>query len=294
MPKTIRAGIADNQFGRFIGFVALAYALTWSCTVPFVYLFHDTPVDQIPPWFYVLTIGVFGPTLAALILNYRRGGALAVKELLARYGRWRVNPLCWVFALGYSLLIASAASFVEFGFVAWRGFSIAQLLAAAPLVALVALPFGPLPEELGWRGFATPLLLERYGILTTSLLVSLAWAFWHTPMLFFPGAAIPSVFDAGALSVFLYWLQLFAETIVMTWLLIWSRGSVLLAVLFHLGNNIAQDLIFQALDLDTAGVALRSYYYIHLALLLLGAGLVHVFGLLVNRSDSAASLIDNQ
>ena len=33
-------------------------------------------------------------------------------------------------------------------------------LAVAPLALVAALPFGPLPEELGWRGFAQPRLLD--------------------------------------------------------------------------------------------------------------------------------------
>ena len=59
------------------------------------------------------------------------------------------------------------------------------LLAAAPsvwlLIVLGALALGPLGEELGWRGFALPRLLDLMPALPAALLLGVVWWVWHLP-----------------------------------------------------------------------------------------------------------------
>lgn len=51
------------------------------------------------------------------------------------------------------------------------------------LISFVAIFFlgGPLPEEIGWRGFALPRLQSKFGPLKATLLLSVLWTFWHLP-----------------------------------------------------------------------------------------------------------------
>lgn len=42
--------------------------------------------------------------------------------------------------------------------------------------------FGPLGEELGWRGFVLSEMQKRFSPLKSSIIVGLAWGFWHTPL----------------------------------------------------------------------------------------------------------------
>jgi membrane protease YdiL (CAAX protease family) len=43
-------------------------------------------------------------------------------------------------------------------------------------------------EELGWRGFALPRLLTMYSPVVASIILGLAWSFWHVPLFFSPHA----------------------------------------------------------------------------------------------------------
>src|SRR3546814_5546144 len=60
-------------------------------------------------------------------------------------------------------------------------------LIALPAVLLAGHLFrdpGALGEELGWRGFALPRLLELMDARRASLLLGLVWAVWHLPAFF--------------------------------------------------------------------------------------------------------------
>ena len=96
------------------------------------------------------------------------------------FPRWRV-PLRWYLL---TLLLPPAATavsllLVDRGLGTLRQFNPGSALAGVPLVYALALPFGPLGEELGWRGFALPRLLARFGPVTATLLLGCAWTFWH-------------------------------------------------------------------------------------------------------------------
>jgi membrane protease YdiL (CAAX protease family) len=87
-------------------------------------------------------------------------------------------------------------------------------------------------EEIGWRGFALPCLQARYGPLKASLILGVIWGGWHLPLWWMAGnfhADIPFV---------LFMLQSLALTILMTWLYNHTRGSLLMAHLFHTAFNL--------------------------------------------------------
>lgn len=287
MNDGLNGGAPKRAFATFWVFAVLAYLLTWAFTIPFVYSYHNITNGEFKPWLFIFILGPFGPSFAALIMAYARGKGAAVKHLLARLAIWRVNPICYVFALGFNfLIVVGAVALSSLGVETLQRFSLAAFAVSAPLYALIALPFGPLPEELGWRGYATPLLLNKMGVLQTSFWISLAWTFWHVPMYWFPGAAIPSVFDVNALSISVYWAQIFAESLLMTLLFIWSRGSVLLAILFHLGFNSGENILFSSLEIDPDKSVVREIYYLQCALLLGSAFVFYAIDRVVRRSPS--------
>jgi membrane protease YdiL (CAAX protease family) len=81
---------------------------------------------------------------------------------------------------------------------------------------------GPLAEELGWRGFLLPRLLNKYSPLIASVIAGLVWAAWHIEVFFSPLPAL-ALFTAGAVAL----------SILMTVLFLHTRGSVLLAIVMH-------------------------------------------------------------
>ena len=119
---------------------------------------------------------------------------------------------------------------------------------AMPVACALALPFGPLGEELGWRGYALPRLLGRFGPLGATLIIGVMWTFWHVPMmLWMPGASIPDFMGLTTFSVAVYLGHITAISAVMTMIYLRTGGSVLMAVLAHLAFNTAGSVVFAGL-----------------------------------------------
>jgi len=193
-----------------VTYFVLAYALTWVLA----------PLLTIS-----LLLGVVGllmPAVAAIVVIALTEGKPGLKALLQRLRLWRVGLLWYAVALGLPVLLSagvvalsillSASAQVEFSPV-------------SPLTMIVfVLVVG---EEIGWRGYALPKLLQRYSAFAASLILGVLWGGWHLPTFFIPGApqaGIPFVafllFTTGA-------------SVLFTWLYLHTRGSLLLATLFH-------------------------------------------------------------
>ena len=208
-----------------ISFFVLAYALTW-----WIYpLLKFSPLLGFP--------GLFGPALAAMIMAAVTGGRSGLKALLSRTVRWRVGVQWYVVALGLPtvLSIATAALHYLFG-----GSAFAQLgrLSIFDFVVFVLV----VGEELGWRGYALPRLLERWSPLTSSLILGLLWGLWHLPTFLVPGT------PQYGLPLAAFILLTVEYSILLTWLYLHTRGSVLLATLCHGAINLSQGLFLGGIE----------------------------------------------
>lgn len=235
-----------------ITFVVLAYALTWAFSIPFVYCWRVVLEREFAPWLLLFLPAPFGPSFAALLLTWRWEGRDGLRRLLQPLSIWRVGLGPWAAALFLSALVVAAAVVASgAGGTVFSGFRL-RGLAMVPALWLLALPFGPLPEELGWRGWLLPRLQSRMTPFRASLVVGVVWTFWHLPMYWFPGAAIPSFLDLGVASVLLYLAQIVGEAVLFTALFNRSRGSVLLAIVFHTAFNTAENTVYELFAGPTA------------------------------------------
>jgi len=103
-----------------------------------------------------------------------------------------------------------------------------------PIMIASAFP-GSLAEELGWRGFALPSLQSRFGALFSSILIGLAWGLWHIPSMLY--------FEMNLMEIGLAVIGTIPLAILYTWLYNNTKGSLLLAVLFHLGQQLSLNLL---------------------------------------------------
>jgi membrane protease YdiL (CAAX protease family) len=97
-------------------------------------------------------------------------------------------------------------------------------------------------EELGWRGYALPLLLEQRSAVTSSLILGVLWGLWHLPTFLVPGT------PQYGLSLPAFVLLTVEYSILMTWVYLHTKGSVLIATLFHGAINLSQGLFLGGIE----------------------------------------------
>ena len=122
-----------------------------------------------------------GPSVAGLLVTGVVSGRAGYRELRSRLVRWRVGARWYALSLLFAPLLYLALllplSQLSAAFVPGILASDAN---ASMLVLGVAIALGAgLLEELGWTGFAVPMLRRRYGVLATGLVVGALWAAWH-------------------------------------------------------------------------------------------------------------------
>lgn len=172
----------------------------------------------------------FGPSIAGIIMLALFPVAGGLPGMMKRLFDIHKRPLALLGALAVALLAAVAPAliyiFVLEPTVEIPPLSLALAGAGLSWVAMRSLLGGGFGEELGWRGFSLPLLLDRMGPRTASLLLGVLWTAWHAPAFFQEGAP--------------WWLLALAQTImtvalsfVFTWFYLRTGGSLSVAILLH-------------------------------------------------------------
>ena len=223
-----------------LAFVVLSYAISWVVFLAYVVPnWGSLSTDAAMPY---IMIGQFGPSLAALVLTGRAEGRAGIKRLLRRLLILRFAPRWWLVAgwlIGITLLVTGIAVILltePDRLTTWLG-NMWQV-SLLPLVGLVGAIFGagPLGEELGWRGYLLPRILERRSPGMSSVILGLVWTFWHLPLFAIAewrnGLGLPLFFVLYPVSVIIISHGLFV---------LWknTRGSIFAAILAHATLNAA-------------------------------------------------------
>ena len=208
-----------------VTFFLLAFALTWVVWVP---RSAGVPVGAVgQAWTWI-------PAIAALLAADALRSETWVRAWCA--GVWAGDGMWWLYsgplcsrlrwrgpACFWGLLVGrSAAGAPQWGLPG---------VAASVLVGTV--PHGRSGRRACLAGFCSlPRLLSGHNALAASLILGVLWALWHLPLFWTVGATL---FQQP---LWLLLTDITAKSILFTWVFLHTRGSVLLAILFHASTNL--------------------------------------------------------
>lgn len=259
-------------------FILLNYAISWSFLYPCYQVILNAEEGTFPILALIGIPGGFGPSIAALIVVAINEGRTGVRVLLKQFGSFRVHWKWYLIVLLIPCLIyfLATVSTAMFGFELGEA-AYGEGLKLTFVYLLLALPFGPLMEELGWRGYMLPTLLKKYSVFKSSLILGFCWSLWHLASFTFPGAAIPAVFEVNVWTIVLYFLNITAETFIFSYVYLRTRGSLIMAILLHTAFNAASNIVLTIYPDVSEDVDQRMFLYaVHIILVMLAA--IGLFG----------------
>ena len=191
--------------------------------------------------------GGLGPLAVTLALLYRRHTPVYQRDFGYRAVDFRRIGIKW-----YAAVLLTVPALTALGALTDRllgGLGL-QMEAAERFVqqpwaffpfAVFTLVFGPLPEELAWRGYALDGLQVKRKALTASIVLGVAWTVWHLPLFFIQGSYQHSL-GLGTSQFWLYMMDKVPQSVLMTWIYNNNRRSTLAAILFHFMVNLVGEL----------------------------------------------------
>ena len=199
----------------FICFVVIAYVWTWI----FAALIDQNILFPL--------LALFGPAVAAIIVQKAMGRTSGLVELKNRF---RLSPAvlaCCVLAVLLPYVLLFPIWLLHNWWLGPIDFKLNQLSQLSLVVAVLIIG-----EEIGWRGFLLPYLLQRYSPVTSSLIVGIIWAVWHLPNFLMPG------YPHHGLPFSAFAFMTIAFSMLFTWLHLRTNGSLVVAVIFHAALNL--------------------------------------------------------
>ena len=209
-------------------FFIATFVLSWGVGILLV-SFPDRSAALFGPMGYtnpVFILIVYTPGIVGVVLVLLHSGIRGLGSFVRRLTLWRMSATWWlILVVGMPAVFYAGAvikgTAADFPFTPW--YAVLPALLPAFLI-------GPI-EELGWRGVALPLLQRRFAPLGASLILGSVAAVWHIPAFFMSGTKQ----SGWSLGPFL--LGVIAISVILTAMFNASRGSLLVAFVFHAQMN---------------------------------------------------------
>ena len=262
-------------------YFALALGWSWLFWIPVAVSGLDTSAG---PGVVLCIVRIFGPAVSAILLTCLASDKEAQREYWNRLiNIRRIRPGWYVtimlVAPVYSALAVLMAWIIK-GEIPPLDTAVGYVTHPLTIIpfAITRMLYGPLPEEMGWRGYALDRLQRRWSALASSLVLGVIWAIWHMPMFFMRGSLMSDVFPLWSTR---FWVAmgpgLLAGSVVMTWVYNNTRRSTLAAVLLHFMMNFTGEFLRLPGEI-------KNYQFVWLALIAVAVTMIYGPASLTGRS----------
>lgn len=181
-------------------------------------------------------IGAISPGLVAIALTAQTKGSEGVKSLINKISFQGTKVIWYFFALTFMAFIKGLAAFVFFFlYDDWPIFGTTPWYEM--MFAIAVSMWVQAGEEIGWRGYALPIMSKKFGLAGASILLGIVWASWHLPLFYLSAA------DTYNQSFPLYLMQVTGLSVIMAWLYWKVNGNLLHLMVFHAAINNTKDIV---------------------------------------------------
>jgi membrane protease YdiL (CAAX protease family) len=218
---------------RLSAFFALTFGIAWG--IPGLALLlsaltgaFEASLEEFSPLSY---LAIWSPAIAAFTVIGVTQGWAGIRAYARRLLHWRVGWVWWTAVLlGVPLMSLMASALMSAigqpGLVvptAWGAFLMSSLLKGTE---------GPF-EELGWRGYALPLLQRRFSGWQSAIVLGFVWALWHVPAFFVASVMTGALEGELAVVLLRFFVGTIATSIIMTAVYNGTGGSIPLVFIYH-------------------------------------------------------------
>lgn len=229
-----------KKLDHSVKFLIATFTLTYTSWISFmlVHYSYGIKVFDNSPFGLLMLLGLFSPSIMGLIFRLRYG-SLSSKTTNQRTLYYSI--LAFLLPVGLVLTDTLPPQLLR-AVIANRAlpewpelhFSLSLVVSAFAM----SIVFGGL-EELGWRAYLLPQLLQKYSLVKSTLILAFFWSIWHLPLFFLPGAA--QYQD----NFIIFSLSLLSLSCIMSFLWIKTQ-SLLIAIISHAAYNTMAALNFES------------------------------------------------
>jgi uncharacterized protein len=207
-------------------FLSFTFGIAWILWIPLV----------IPSFLELLpfggvgaaSLGAFAPAVGAVVVLRRRGHSF--RSWFQHRFRLRANVRWYLLAFGLPVAIPAIAGVI---YIAIGGDRVSDMppLFVLPIIFVYSTLIGGGQEEIGWRGVAQPLIVNRYGMFIGGAVVGVIWVLWHLPLL------MSSIILFDSIHPVVFGFQTVGVSMLIAWLYERSGQNLVMAILFHGWRN---------------------------------------------------------
>jgi len=203
--------------------------------------------DESGLYMLLMLPGLMAPFLISLVLILTSKNSDLKKDFVNRLINLRliqpkmlpvfvlIMPLAVVISIFISLQFGESISQFQFG----EGFSFSTGFVPVLFLLVLTASF----EELGWRGYAFDSLQSKYNFFTSSIIFGILWSLWHFPLIFVKNSYQYEIFQENIWFGVNFFVSIIAMGVIISWIWIKNKKSVIVAILFHFIVNISAEIL---------------------------------------------------
>jgi membrane protease YdiL (CAAX protease family) len=209
-------------------FISLVFLITWGINIPLALAAHHRIKFSVPRWIEITS--TLSPGIIAIVMTALQERKAGLQKIFSKITNWRLNIKWYLFVILLPVCCVGPSLFIYHYFLN-KPLDLSEWYLPF-ILFFIFMPFSPLWEEIGWRGFLLPILETKFGPFLAALILGSIWGIWHIPMYLIHNP------EGSRTGLFLVYFV--TGTVPITVLFVWlfnRTGSLLITIFFHAAIN---------------------------------------------------------